>query len=125
MASSNNRPSTVPVDLLCYRCKSNLAVEKDTGNSLQNTQNNLTPQELMNLHEDLLELNNVLNVVKSGSVKDAILDEINLISAKINSLHLPTAAHPNKEPLWSEMVKKKKRRRKSRLLNVEAPTIFL
>ena len=104
MASGNNHPRTVPVDLLCCRCKGNLIVEKETGNSLQNTQSNLIPQELENLHEDLLELNNVVHVVKSGSVKDAILDEINLISAKIDRLHVPTAANQNKEPSWSEVV---------------------
>jgi hypothetical protein len=42
-------------------------------------------------------------------VKDAILAEINLISARIDSLHVPTAANPNKEPLWAEVVKGKEK----------------
>jgi hypothetical protein len=92
MASGNKHPLAVPADLHCFRCKCHLTVEKDTGNSLQNTQSNSTSQELENLHEDTLELNKVLNVAKRCSVKDAILAEINLISAKIDSLQVPTAA---------------------------------
>jgi hypothetical protein len=57
----------------------------------------------------MLELNKVLIVVERCSVKDAILAEINLISARIDSLHVPTAANPNKEPLWTEVVKGKKK----------------
>jgi RNase H-fold protein (predicted Holliday junction resolvase) len=56
----------------------------------------------------MLELNKVLNVVKRCSVQDAILAEISLISAKIDSLQVPTAVNPNKEPLWTEVVKGKK-----------------
>ena len=107
-ASGNNRPRTVSVDLLCCRCKGNLFVEKLTGYSLQNTQSNFIPQELVNLHEDLLELNNIVHVVKSGWVKDAVMDEINLISANIDSLYVPTATNQNKELPWSEVVKRKK-----------------
>jgi len=42
-------------------------------------------------------------------VKDAILDEINIISAKIDSLHVPTTTNPDKEPLWTDVVKRKKK----------------
>ena len=42
-------------------------------------------------------------------MKDAILAEINLISAKIDSLHVPTATNPTKEPVWTEVVKGKKK----------------
>jgi len=42
-------------------------------------------------------------------VKDAILDEINLISAKIDSLHVPTTTNLDKEPLWTDVVKRKKK----------------
>jgi hypothetical protein len=109
MASGNKHPLAVPVNLLCIRCKGHLTVAKDTGNDLQNTQNNSTYQELENLHEDMLELNKVLHVVKRYSVKEAILAEINLISAKIDSLHVPAAAVPNKEPLWTEVVRRSKK----------------
>jgi hypothetical protein len=86
-----------------------LFVEKLTGYSLQNTQSNFIPQEVVNLHEGLLELNNILHVVKSGWVKDAVMDEINLISANIDSLYVPTATNQNKELPWSEVVKRKKK----------------
>jgi len=99
----------VPVDLLCIRCKSRLTAEKNIGNDYQTTQNNSTSQELENLHEDMLELNKVLRVVERYSVKNAILAEIDLISAKIDSLHVPTATTPTKEPLWTEVVKRKKK----------------
>ena len=109
MASDNKHPSAVPIDLLCFCCNGHLTVEKDIGNSFQNIQLNSTSQELDNLQEDILELNRVLNVVKSCLVKDAILTKINLISATINSLHVHTTANPNKEPLWTEVVKRKKK----------------
>jgi hypothetical protein len=75
------------------------------------------------LQEDLLELNNVLKVVKSDSVKDVISDEINLIFAMINSLQVSIAANPDKEPLWSEVWSKG--RRKSHLHNIETPITSL
>jgi len=108
MASGTKHQLVVPVDLLCFHCKDHLTVEKDNGNSLQNTQNNSASHELENLHEDMLELNKILNMAIRCSVKDAILAEINLISAKIDSLHVSTATNPNKEPLWTEVVKGKK-----------------
>ena len=109
MASGSTQPRPVPIDLLCYRCKDHSLVEKDDKISLQNTYNNVKSQDLANLQEDLLELNKVLKVVKSDSVKDAISDEINLISAKIISLQVPISANPDKEPLWPEVVKRKKK----------------
>ena len=102
-------PLAVPVNLLCIHCKGHLTVEKDNGNSFQNTLNNSTSHELENLHEDMLELNKILNVAIRCSVKDVILAEINLISAKIDSLHVHTETNPNKEPLWTEVVKGKKK----------------
>ena len=109
MASDNKHPSAVPINLLCFRCNGHLTVEEDIRNSFQNTQLNSTFQEFENLQEDTLELNKVLNVVKSCSVKDAILTEINLISTMINSLHAHTTTDSNKEPLWIEVVKRKKK----------------
>ena len=87
MAAGNKHCLAVPLDLLCIRCKSRLTAEKNIGNDYQTTQNNSTSQELENLHEDMLELNKVLRVVERYSVKNAILAEIDLISAKIDSLH--------------------------------------
>jgi hypothetical protein len=89
MVSDSKQPVVVPVDLLCFCCKGQLTVEKDIGNCIQNTQPNSTFQEIENLREDMLELNKILNVVKRYLVKDTILAEINLISAKIDSLHVP------------------------------------
>jgi hypothetical protein len=109
MASDNKHNSTVPINLLCFPCNGHLTVEKDIRNSFQNTQLNSTFQEFENLQEDKLELNKVLNVVKSCSVKDAILTEINLISAMFNSLHAHTTTNSNKEPLWTEVVKRKEK----------------
>jgi hypothetical protein len=91
----------VPVDVLCFHCKGHLTVEKVNGYSLQNTQNNSSSHELENLHEDRLELNKNLNMAIKCSVKDAILGEIKLISAKIESLRVSRATNPNKEPLWT------------------------
>jgi hypothetical protein len=76
-------------------------VEKDIKNSSQNTLPNSPSLDLENLQDDMSELNKVLRVVKSCSVKDSILAEIDLISAKISSLLVLTTTNPNKEPLWT------------------------
>jgi len=121
MVLDNKHPSAVPINLLCFHCNGHLTVEKVIRNSFQNTQLNSTFQEFENLQEDMLELNKVLNVVKSCSVKDAILTEINLISTMINSLHAHTTTNSNKEPIWTEVVK---RRRKLHPHNIVASITY-
>ena len=43
-------------------------------------------EELEDLQRDMVELNQVLGLIKSCSVKEVIVSETNLISAKIDSL---------------------------------------
>jgi len=60
------------------------------------------------LQRDMVELNQVLSMVNRYTVKDTILAEINLISAKMESLREQTTQYSNKEPLWSDIVARKK-----------------
>jgi len=99
---------SVPVDLRSSSCKDSSKVDKIITNNSKFTLPNASYEDLVNLQEDLVELNKVLSVVKTDSVKDSITEEINLISAKISSLLVPTTLNPNKEPLWTEVVKGKK-----------------
>ena len=46
-----------------------------------------SPVELQKLYEDRYELQQIIHVATRGSVKDIIQSEINLITAKISSLH--------------------------------------
>src|SRR5215510_4038105 len=78
MASGNKHPLAVPVDLLCIHCKGHLTVEKDTGNSLQNTQNNSTSQELENLHEDMLEFD-VYGSVHPGNISSVLFFKLGVL----------------------------------------------
>jgi hypothetical protein len=109
MASDSKLLPVVLAELRCFCCNDFLRVEKDIRNSSQNTLPNSSSLDLENLQDDMSELNKVLSVVKSCSVKDSVLAEIDLISAKISSLLAPTTTDPNKEPLWTEVVKGKKK----------------
>jgi len=108
MASDSKPLLSVPVELHSSSCKDSSKVDKIITNNSQFTLPNASYEDLVNLQEDLVELNKVLSVVKSDSVKDSITEEINLISAKISGLLVPTTLNPNKEPLWTEVVKGKK-----------------
>jgi aryl carrier-like protein len=117
MAPGNKNTLPVPVNFLCTHCKD----EKDTGTYHQHTQTTSTSQELVNLQEDMLELNQILTVVQRCSVRDAIMAEINLISAKIDSLqaiqlHIQLRSRSGQR--WSQ------ERRKLHLRNIVTPTIY-
>ena len=93
---------------VCFQCKGDRCVEKAFENYQQSSKTNKISKELENLQEDMLEHNQVLSAVKRRSVKDIILAEINLLSAKIDSLHDQTADNSNRKMTWSEVVAKKR-----------------
>jgi hypothetical protein len=108
MAANNEHPVLVPNDLASLLDKEQRSVDSDTGNYLRNPQINLSLQELVNLKEDMMELNKILNMVERYSVRDTLMAEISLISAKIDSLQVTSADNPNKDHPWTEVVKGRK-----------------
>ena len=77
--------------------------------SHQNSERRGITEELEELQRDMVELNQVLSMLNRYTVKDTILAEINLISAKMESLREQTTQYSNKEPLWSDIVARKKK----------------
>jgi hypothetical protein len=63
-----------------------MSVEKAFEINLQSSERKVITEELEDLQRDIVELNQVLSSIKWCSVKEVILSEINLISAKIDSL---------------------------------------
>jgi hypothetical protein len=61
------------------------------------------------LQRDIVELNQVLSSIKRCSVKEVILSEINLISAKIDSLKEVTVVEMDNVMLWSDVVVRRKK----------------
>jgi len=57
----------------------------------------------------IVEFNQVMSSIKRYSVKEVILSEINLISAKIDSLKKLTVAETDNVMLWSDVVTRKKK----------------
>jgi len=66
-----------------------------------------TSEELQKLHEDRYELQQILHVAIRGSVKDIIQSEINLITAKIGSLHDLSSGLSYEGATWAEVVARK------------------
>ena len=66
-----------------------------------------TSEELHKLHEDRYELQQILHVATRDSVKDIIQAEINLITAKISSLHDSSSELSHEEATWAEVVARK------------------
>jgi len=58
-------------------------VEKAFELNHQSSERKVITEELEDLQKDMIELNQVLSSIKRCSVKEVILSEINLISAKI------------------------------------------
>jgi len=63
-----------------------MSVEKAFEINQQSSERKVITEELEDLQKDIVELNQVLSSIKWCSVKEVILSEINLISAKIHSL---------------------------------------
>jgi hypothetical protein len=63
-----------------------MSVEKAFEIIQQSSERKVITEELEDLQRDIAEMNQVLSSIKWCSVKKVILSEINLISAKIESL---------------------------------------
>ena len=74
----------------------------------QGSERKVITEELEDLQRDMVELNQVLSSIKKCSVKEVIPSEINLISAKIDSLKDLTVDTDNAIP-WSDVVAGRKK----------------
>jgi len=86
-----------------------MSVERAFEINHQSSERRGITEELEDLQRDMVELNQVLSSVKRCTVKEVILAEINLISAKMESLSEQTAHNTNKIPLWSDVVDRRKK----------------
>jgi len=66
-------------------------------------------EELEGLQKDIVDLNQVLALIKRCSVKEVILSEINFISAKIGSLKDLTVVNISSVMSWSNVVAGRKK----------------
>ena len=80
-----------------------MSVERAFEINHQSSERRGITEELEDLQRDMVELNQVLSSVKRYTVKEVILAEINLISAKMESLREQTAHNTNKVQLWSDV----------------------
>jgi hypothetical protein len=77
-----------------------MSVEKVCGIIQQSSEGSAITEDIEYLQRDMIELNQVLSSVKRQSVKEAIRSEIDIVSAKIESLINQTTANTNNES-WS------------------------
>ena len=63
-----------------------MSVEKAFEINQQSSERKVKTEALEDLQKDMVELNEVLCLIKTCSVKEMVLWEINLISAKIDNL---------------------------------------
>jgi hypothetical protein len=97
---------------LCIQGKGVKPGVKEVENPQQCLKQIRISEDLTNLHEDLTELNQILNVARRSAVRDTIQTEIHQTTAKIDSLHNqqnPTPENSSKQLVWSEVVGKKKK----------------
>jgi hypothetical protein len=66
------------------------------------------------LRQDMMELNQLLKLVKRRSIKEVILSEINLVSAKKDTLKTLTEASTDSVMSWTDVVTKTKRKSNTR-----------
>ena len=75
----------------------------------QSSEGKVITEEIEALQRDMVVLNQVLSSIKRCSVKEIMLSEINLFSAKIDSLIDQTEVNTNNLMLWSDVVARRKK----------------
>ena len=73
------------------QCNGDKCMKKALKITQERYQEKVVTEELEELQNDRIELNQILMLVKRCSVKEVILSEIHLVSAKIDSLINPTS----------------------------------
>jgi hypothetical protein len=86
-----------------------MSVEKAFEINQHSFERKVITEELEDLKRDMVELNQVLRSVKRCSVKEVVLSEINLISAKTDSLKDLTVVNTDNVMSWSDVVAGRKK----------------
>jgi hypothetical protein len=86
-----------------------MSVEKPFEINQQSSERKEVTEELEDLQRNMVELNQVPGLIKRCSVKEVILSEINLISAKTDSLQDQTAVNIGSVMPWSDVVAGRKK----------------
>jgi len=86
-----------------------MRAENPIGIKQRSSERKVITEDLEDLQKDMAELNQVMNTVKRCSVKEAILSEINLISAKIDNLKDLTVVNADNAIPWSDVVAGRRR----------------
>jgi len=80
-----------------------MRVEKPFEIKQLSSERKLITEELQDLQKDMAELNQVMSMIKRCTVKEVILSEINLISAKIESLKDLIVVNADNAIPWSDV----------------------
>jgi len=86
-----------------------MRVEKPLEIKQWSSERNVITEELEDLKKDMAELNQVMSTIKKCTVKEVILSEINLISAKIDSLKDLIVVNTENAIPWSDVVAGRRR----------------
>jgi hypothetical protein len=86
-----------------------MCVEKAFAINQRGSESKVITEELEDLQRDMVEIKEVLSLIKRCSVKEVILSEINLISAKIDSLKNLTVVNTDNIMLWSDVVARRRK----------------
>jgi len=86
-----------------------MRVEKPFEIKQRSSERKLITEELQDLQKDMAELNQVMSMIKRCTVKEVILSDINLISAKIDSLKDLIVVNADNAIPWSDVVAGRRR----------------
>ena len=109
MAPSSKQSSIERAKFTCVQCKFDMRVEKPLEIKQWSSERNVITEELEDLKKDMAELNQVMSTIKKCTVKEVILSEINLISAKIDSLKDLIVVNTENAIPWSDVVAGRRR----------------
>jgi len=93
----------------CVQRKRGKGTEKPFEIKQRSYERKVITEDLEDLQKDITELNQVMKAIKRCSVKEVILSEINLISAKIDSLKDLTVVNADNAMPWSDVVAGRRR----------------
>jgi hypothetical protein len=99
MPPSSKHSSIEREKFICFQCKGDVCGKTFEINQ-QSAERKVITEELEDLQRDVVELNQVLSSINRCSVKEVILSEINLISAKTDILKDLRVANTDNSMPW-------------------------
>jgi len=105
MAPSSKQITNGRTKFTCVQCKCDMRVEKPFEIKQLSSERKVITEELEDLQKDMAELNQVMRTIKRCTVKE----EINLISAKLDSLNDLIVVNADNAIPWSDVVAGRRR----------------